>query len=183
MNENTINLNAQITSTNERIEQEQRRQAEDTQGKRDETRRLLEHVQEQYSAAQERVQFLEAEMQKYRDRGKKAEADQVGAKRASEQIKNDITGAEEQLRHIAQREKSKLAPFGQNMEQVLAEIEHMRWVGDRPVGPLGRFVKVRDPNRWANVMRVMLGNLMSSFAVTTGADRKTLDQILKKHGK
>ena len=105
-----------------------------------------------------------------------------GLRRELEACKAEMANVQTQLDLVDQREKNKLAPFGRNMEQVLAEIGRARWYGQTPVGPLGRFVRVREA-KWAPVMRVRLGNLMSAFAITDSRDRKNLDQILRKHGK
>lgn len=173
----------QITALEEQIRKEQKREEEDTQGKRDETRRQLDEVMAKLSAAEARLQEIQNEGNQVQDESRKAGADLDRIKREGEQLKADIQGAEEQLRYIAARERSKLAPFGKDMEQVLSDIEHSRWMGERPVGPLGRFVKVRDPQHWGDVMRVQIGNMMSAFAITDPRDRQTLERILKNRGK
>ena len=183
MNENMGNLNKRIQSAREKIDEEQKRQAQDTRSKREETLRQLDQVREEYTTAQDLVQQLGTERDECRSQGQSAESELATLNRSLEQLKSDIEGDQKHLQIIADREKSKLAPFGNNMEQVLAAIERTQWRGERPVGPLGRFVKVRDPKKWADVMRIMLGSMMSAFAITHPADRKTLESILKHHGK
>ena len=68
------------------------------------------------------------------------------------------------------------------MDAVLAEIGRSKWIGDKPVGPFGMFVKLKDP-RWAEILRNQLGSIMSSFAVTNAKDRSQLSQILQRTGK
>ena len=175
--------NAEIKSYQEQISAEQKRQEEDTQGKRDETHRQLDEVMAKLAAGEARIQAITVEGRDTQERLRSAEQQFETLKRDGEQLKANIVGIDEQLQRIAARERSKLAPFGSEMEQVLEEIRLARWHGAPPVGPLGSYVKVRDPRRWADVMRVQIGNMMSAFAITDSRDRGTLERILKAHRK
>ncbi|KAJ3552318.1 hypothetical protein NM688_g4209 [Phlebia brevispora] len=174
--------NIQIDEYTRKIAAEEQKRKEDTQSKQLETKRKLEEAQEEFNGLQERQKALNEELQDVNDRIRKADIELKNGQRVGEQLREEIEGAQNQLRHIAELEKSKLAPFGTNMERVLQEINNTNWHGERPVGPLGLYVKVRDPHKWANVMRVMIGSAMSAFAVSDARDRRTLDTILKRHG-
>lgn len=176
-------LQRQIDNMSAEIAQEKKKQEEDTLGKREELEQQYEAVVAELAAAEERHSALQTESQQVREAGVQAQDEQDAVRRAGEQLKGEITGAQEQLRHLAERERSKLAPFGSNMEAVLADIAHAQWHGNAPVGPLGRYVKVRDPQRWANIMRVQLGHSMGAFAITDARDRKALEGILRNRGK
>lgn len=182
MNKEVQQENQQIEGLKEKVTNEQRRQDENNSAKREEARRALEDVGERYAAAVGEIQKMQSDVQNLNDQIRKAEADKAAIMAAGDAAKAEIDDAEGQLRMIQEREKSQLAPFGFNMEQVLADINHARWQGERPVGPIGRYVKLRD-NKWARLMRSTLGRSMSAFAITNARDREQLSKILNTHGK
>ncbi len=152
-------------------------------GRRQEVQEQLDQIATDLVAAEEKHKQLQGELQAVNEQGAKADRESRDFVRIGDNLRSDIEGAQNQLQRLQEREKSKLAPFGSRMEQVLAEIERHQWHGQPPVGPLGRFVKLRDAQKWGNVMRVMIGNNMSAFAVSDARDRKALEAILKSTGK
>lgn len=182
MNNQKIELDKKIKGYQAAIEAEQKKVAEFSHDKKLAAEARLEE-------ANQRVVDTDAQIaQKQQDRTH-AEQEMHNVRRTHDQLKDrvdvarqEIMSTQSQLDLISQRERNKLAPYGKNMEQVLADISRQQWHGQPPVGPLGQYVRVRDP-KWAPVMRVRLGQLMSAFAITDGRDRRTLDQILKRHQK
>jgi structural maintenance of chromosomes protein 6 len=185
MNETIGNHNRTIATIHEHIAKENSRLEEFSQGKQEESLHMLEEAREAYKAAEAEIASMDEERLRLI-----AEQDAAKAKfTALEQdlnkpggIKSQIEAATRQLQLIDQTERTKLAPFGQNLDKVLTEIPKMRWHGQPPVGPLGQFVKVRDA-RWAPLLRVRLGSGMSIFAITDPRDRGQLNDLLKHHGK
>lgn len=183
MNRLKIACDAKIAEYQKAIEDEQRRIEEFSHDKREAAQRKLEE------AIQE-LQNTEELLRKAREERNQAEQESRETFRQYEQLKNqqvmerqnEINEINRQLDLLSRSERDKLLPFGKNMEQVLAEIGRQQWHGQQPVGPLGRFVRVRD-QAWAPLMRVRLGGLMSAFAVTDARDRKALDAILRRYGK
>ncbi|KAF9804066.1 hypothetical protein IEO21_09462 [Rhodonia placenta] len=182
MNDSLTKLRKQIADFEERIAAEKARIEGLTKGKRDETNRKLEKAQLDYAKAESELEALRAEkarklalMQEIEQQGRAAEAERNNAKER-------VVQTQEQLTRCNAREKNKLAPFGNNMDQVLKEIERMNWFGNRPVGPFGLYVNVKDAERWAPLMRVQLGGMMSGFAVSDARDRMALDALLKRYG-
>lgn len=71
--------------------------------------------------------------------------------------------------------------YGQAMPTVLRAIASTRWRGEKPIGPLGMHVRLKD-NRWASALRLGIGNQLGGFAVTDYQDRATLRKILDDNG-
>ncbi|KAI0916775.1 hypothetical protein AcW1_007861 [Taiwanofungus camphoratus] len=177
-----------ITNTNKHIEALERQIADETakteafsQGKRDETTHKFEQAKANYEAADKELQGIKegrarktAEAEVMKQQGLKIEAD-LNPK------KNRIVECQEQLRRCQERARNKLAPFGSNMDKVLAAIQQMNWYGRKPVGPFGLYVDVKG-KQWAPLMRVQLGSLMNGFVITDARDRQLLDNLLKDHG-
>jgi hypothetical protein len=87
------------------------------------------------------------------------------------------------IKSAQQQSKDALVPYGKNIKQVLEKIKTMRWAGDMPLGPLGLYVKAKDPNRWGEILRNQIGNYLVAFAVTDARDRQQLKNLLVQSGK
>ena len=85
----------------------------------------------------------------------------------------------DQLKQIA--EKGGLAIYHRNMPRLVQQVQVAHWHGERPVGPLGQFVKLKDPY-WARALRAMIGWTMHAWAVTTERDRTQLQRMFKENG-
>ncbi|PSR71970.1 hypothetical protein PHLCEN_2v12180 [Hermanssonia centrifuga] len=181
MNDSMKALNLQIESLKQKITEEEIRMAEFTQGKRDEIRRKLDDANTELKEAEDRLNEIKAELPRRETESKDARAKLGQLKEKGDEVKRKIMNIKHQLQLVNEGEKNQLAPFGNKMEAVLTEISRTQWYGRQPVGPFGRYVKVRDPDAWAPIMRVQLGHAMSAFAVTDARDRRTLEQILKQH--
>ncbi|KAH9926088.1 P-loop containing nucleoside triphosphate hydrolase protein [Amylocystis lapponica] len=163
-------LNIQIAGLEEQIRQELQRIESYTQGKREETNRKLEKAQADLTAAERQLQDIKekraAKIQQAeatKEEGLKFTADR-------DRLQHRIVETQEQLRRCGEREQNKLAPYGRDMNRVLEAIQRTRWYGQKPVGPFGLYVTLKDPERWAG------------FAVTDARDQSTLSKILKSHG-
>jgi structural maintenance of chromosomes protein 6 len=71
--------------------------------------------------------------------------------------------------------------YGEQMPEILRAIDNAQWRGQKPLGPLGLYVKLKD-KKWADVLRVGIGNALGNFAVTDHADRNQLKKILDQRG-
>ncbi|KAF9563561.1 P-loop containing nucleoside triphosphate hydrolase protein [Agrocybe pediades] len=74
-----------------------------------------------------------------------------------------------------------LKQYGRNIRQILDEIDKRRWVGPKPIGPLGLFVKLRDI-RYGDVMRQFIGSILCSFVAFHGNDQEALRKIVRRAG-
>lgn len=182
MNSSKIRFDSQIEHYRQQIEVEQRKAEEFSHDKRQEAQRKLDEATERFNATDARIKALQQQRAQADEQASTTRREHDGLVAELNQQKRNIADFEAQLSLVAQRERNKLAPYGRNMERVLADIASQQWHGRAPVGPLGQYVRVRD-SAWAPVMRVRLGALMTAFAVTDVRDRRTLEQILKRHGK
>ncbi|TFY54390.1 hypothetical protein EVJ58_g8895 [Rhodofomes roseus] len=164
---------AQIAAEREKIEARSQVKREETDRKIDEAQNAYDEAEAQLADFRTRKAELEQEAQTVENEGKTLKAQKDEAQR-------EIMNANGALQQHQDAEKNKLAPYGNRMDQVLAAIERTNWYGNRPVGPLGLYVKVKEPI-WAPLMRVQLGGLMTAFAITDSRDRAQLGQLLKQH--
>ncbi|KAG8689608.1 Structural maintenance of chromosomes protein 6 [Ceratobasidium sp. 423] len=110
---------------------------------------------------------------------KQSEKREISASR--DKLRNDITAAQHNIQRLEDSQRNAINKFGSNLHRALTEINQHSWKGQKPVGPLGQFVELKD-GRWAELMRIYLGTLMASFAVTDARDREPLSRILQNCG-
>ncbi|OCH91917.1 P-loop containing nucleoside triphosphate hydrolase protein [Obba rivulosa] len=182
MNRDMEQLKIQIDKLDKQINTEIQRLESFSQERRDTLDAQLQVKQAEIAEAEAELESVRAQKVE-----KQAEVERLASEgrrlnQERENVRSQIMSLREQLDRCDQRERNKFAPYGKEMDKVVADIQRARWVGHQPVGPFGLYVKVREPERWAPLMRVQLGQLMGAFAVTDARDRRTLEQILRNHG-
>ena len=176
-------VNATIAGLEKQIADEHARAETRSRGKRDKTTAQLQEANAEL--ADKEAKQKHATSEKLRLFGE-AEASEKEIRRLQEdqaQMRQRIVECDEQIRRCGEMENSKVAQFGNHMDAVLQAIRSARWHGQPPVGPFGLYVKVKDSEKWGQVLRIVIGGLMSSFALTDPRDRPTLAAILHKTNK
>lgn len=108
---------------------------------------------------------------------KDADADVERAKDEVSHFLNVVQVQQNALANLNSQRTDPLAAFGKNVQSVLHEIDRGRWYGNKPVGPLGRYVKLKDP-AYKDIVEANLGRLLCAFAVQDPRDRMQLQRIL-----
>ncbi|PWA00132.1 hypothetical protein BB558_003826 [Smittium angustum] len=99
----------------------------------------------------------------------------------SESIKKKITETKFHMERLKQQESDSLMAFGKATSKVVLEISKTRWNGMTPVGPIGKFIKLKD-RKWSPVIETILDRTLNMFMVDNHGDRVLLDKIMKKYG-
>ncbi|KAK0450388.1 uncharacterized protein EV420DRAFT_1706032 [Desarmillaria tabescens] len=162
-----------LESIQKQIADETRRLEADTQAKRDESQRQLDEARSSLLIAEEALAPVVTS---------KGEIDSRIQKLALEVRAESIAHCREMVRNCELQEKNQYAAFGKNMPHILEQIKRMRWKGEPPMGPLGVHVKVRDPQKWADLLRRQLRGLLVAWAITDGADLFQLRKLLNENG-
>jgi chromosome segregation ATPase len=143
--------------------------------------------------AEEGVRALQQGMAQVREAQAAVEAE-IATREQEQQAAQDAVGTHEaavgRIRGAlaqAQRDDGsvdRMAVFGRATSAVLRDIEQAaaagKWRGMRPVGPLGRHLRLRDP-RYEAACESLLGRLANSFAVDNHQDRALLASIFARH--
>lgn len=174
----TARCNRMISEFQKSIEEEQSRMAAHTQAKRDESMRRIAEAKEAKTSAQQNLENL-----KQRKEALMKIVDEMGVQGVAmgkelEAIRARIIESQSMIQKCTENEKNSLVPYGRDMKTVLDKISGSRWFGDKPLGPLGLYVKAKDPKKWGGVLRNQLRGYLTSFALTDARDRNQLKQIL-----
>lgn len=167
------------------IEEEEKKLHQDKQAEQEERRQKIELLRSSIQNAKTRTEGYNGQIASLEENAaslgkalKESELSMTSAQAEMEACKREID-------KLAQANADKINTFGRNMAELRRRIAGMRWNGETPVGPLGLYVNLRDPRdrRWAEVMQITLGRLMTSFAVTNAHDRGPLHKLLMESGK
>ncbi|KAL1744412.1 hypothetical protein HDZ31DRAFT_82675 [Schizophyllum fasciatum] len=182
INESIKSLNAQIQKYDNDIQEEHRRLAADTQAKRQQILDQIELTKAEFDAASERADTIATQMNEARAAADKARARGMDLETRQGQLRRDIAGCDEELRRAQQANQDQFVNYGRNIQAVLHEIQQVRWAGETPLGPLGRYVKARDPRKWGMLLSWQMRGVLDAFVITDQRDRKQLQAILTRHG-
>ena len=173
----------QIEEFDKRIEEEARRMAIHTQAKREETQRKLEDAKEAVTVAERQINELMIERKEISVKADtiRAGGEEMDKERAT--IGRQISDCDGMIDSARKAETDALIPYGRDIKGLLNKMKSMRWAGDPPLGPLGQYVKARDPKNWGEILRNMLGSYLLSFALTDARDRPQLKKLLMDSGK
>lgn len=155
----------------------------DTQAKREESQSNIEAARAAVKAGEAQITTIADGLRAAQDTQESIKQDGEAKDRELSEMKRKIINDQQMLERVKEAEKNKLVAYGTGIPQLLENIKRARWVGDTPLGPLGMFVKVKEPEKWADVLRCQLGNVLTAFAVTDARDQKTLKQMLVASGK
>ncbi|KAJ3814073.1 P-loop containing nucleoside triphosphate hydrolase protein [Lentinula aff. lateritia] len=178
INTSTTAAKNSIQDLERNIAAETQRSAKDTQEKRDEFTRRMDEARATVAEQERIIQQLSAAKLDILRRAQSAEQDGQAKQAELEQLKQNIGTVENSLRQLQRDQDNKYAAYGPGMAQVVARIQQTKWYGDEPLGPLGRYVKVKDPDAWADLLAQQLGGSLTSFAVTDPRDRDSLKRLL-----
>jgi chromosome segregation ATPase len=183
MDTNLKSVNKQVAVYTERIAAETRRMEADTQAKREETSRKLEQARADVVQVDTHLKSILDQQRTMIDDIADHKKNATEAENAKSSAQRRIQEIGEMVKQCKQQQQNALQPYGLNIKEILEQIGRMKWHGDKPLGPLGKWVQVKDPRSWADLLRSQLGHLLTAFAVTDSRDRSQLKRLLDQHKK
>lgn len=169
-------LDAQITAENLRM-------AAHSQAKHEETQARLESARTALSTAEAALLDIQTQVRDQHASNESFKTAGMAAERELAAVKGQIDDCQGMIGRSMDAQKNSLIPYGKGIREVLERIKAMRWSGDSPLGPLGMFVKAKDPKTWGELLRNQLGGYLTAFAVTDARDRVELKKLLERSGK
>lgn len=162
------------------IARETAKQNSDSQAKRahvqkelDELKGSLEQKKEHRKACEEKLNMLHGQKRDLDD-----EYDE--AKRNYDRHLRSMQEAKKKIESLRLQRQDKLTAFGKSVPHLLQDIEREQRWQHKPVGPLGRYLKLRKPE-FSDVIEMVLNQLMNAYIVENFHDQKLLKALLKKH--
>lgn len=170
-------LKNSISEFESQIEEENAKLQVDKQAEREELQSKLERVKLDIETHTEELRKTELKLQGIKDRREELTRRRTEAETTLKGHKELYDQCRELADQLVCLGRDRVAAFGQNMTELRRLIDSVEWYGEKPIGPLGLFVSLKD-KAFAPVLRITLGSLMQSFAITDARDRDKLKQFL-----
>ena len=169
-----------IEDLQQQIDNETQRMAANTQAKRDEHQRKLATAKEAVDTEEAKLKEIAAEIRTLVDDLASVKKEGEAKDAELEQLRQKITHCQNMIARCNDLEKNRYVAYGNGISLVLQKINQMKWHGQKPLGPLGEYLKVKDSKKWAPLLRRQLGRLLTAFAVTDPRDQRMLKGILSE---
>ncbi|KAJ7781699.1 P-loop containing nucleoside triphosphate hydrolase protein [Mycena maculata] len=177
INEQLKTTKKEIEEYNATIDKETKRLEMASESKREETQQKLEGARADVTAAEDALSAINAQISSAEDELKRLREDGATAENAQREWNERIRTCNSNIQSCLRADTDRYGAYGNNIQRVIERINQTTWHGEKPLGPLGIHVKVRD-NKWAELLRFTLLGLLCSFAVTDAKDIRVLKKIL-----
>ncbi|KAJ7134841.1 P-loop containing nucleoside triphosphate hydrolase protein [Mycena epipterygia] len=181
MNTQLKATNKQIDEYNAAIEKETKRLERDSESKREESQRRLNGARAAVAAAEEALKAIQDQKSSAEEDLRRLKDAGTAADNRRNELRKSVSECETAVQNCLRADTDRYAAYGQNIQRVVQQINQTTWHGEKPLGPFGVHVKVRD-HQWAELLRFQLGQLLTSFAVTEARDLPQLKKILADNG-
>jgi structural maintenance of chromosomes protein 6 len=153
------------------------------QEKQAETRQKLEEAKQAKSSMEVELKGLNESIRAATNDRDTLYNDGMAMETNLKELQNRIAQLDGTIRRCDELSKDNLAAYGNNIAGVWDSVKRMRWHGQAPFGPLGVHVKVKDPKKWGELLRIQLGKHMITWVITDSRDRNQLKKLLMDSGK
>ncbi|OAK95228.1 P-loop containing nucleoside triphosphate hydrolase protein [Phaeosphaeriaceae sp. SRC1lsM3a] len=170
-----------IAETKKEIERLQQLQAEADDGVYAEKMRQVDKAKAELDAAQEAYSAHGTELPKLRKRLESDQTELQTENRKVQKARQEEEAALASLRKLqgGQRGWIEGYPQPQNLEKLLQAIENESRFREKPIGPMGRHVKLLQ-SEWGPILEKQFGQSLNAFVVTSRADQSTLSALMRK---
>lgn len=96
-----------------------------------------------------------------------------------DQKRNDVQQQERLIREIRQNQGKWMGGFDRNLPELLRLIDQETRFRNKPVGPMGRHVRLLKPE-WSNILEKQAGTQLNAFVVTSKHDQSILRQLMQR---
>ncbi|KAJ2871892.1 Structural maintenance of chromosomes protein 6 [Coemansia aciculifera] len=179
-------MNMEARSTRERISsltaeiatERARMESKDQAGK-EKLRLAITALEDNIKEEEARIADLQAEQQTHEERSSVLRETKVGCHREVDKSRDLVTQTRTALEEMMRSTSNRLNAFGRGVVEALDMIDRAKWRNSKPIGPIGKFVKLRNP-KFARIIETTLDKTLNAFLVESHADRATLDAIFRR---
>ena len=171
----------QIEITNEKIAAERKRLEElhggahaRRQDELDEKKQALVDLKKRYDDHQNDLARLRANQKDAEDAFTKFES-------VPERKKQEVQSCEQRIQGLERDRGSLDKAYHEQLSNLLRAINGENSFAERPVGPLGHHVRLRE-RKWSPVLESAFSDLLTNFVVTSKRDQALLSRIMQRVG-
>jgi chromosome segregation ATPase len=145
---------------------------------------LLEQLQvakESYEHTKEELENHDSNLQSLNDELNSARAKKRPTDEKLEKARDEVRQCEQGIRDLEQGQGDWTASYQSpgTLRNLMKAIEGEARFRQRPVGPMGRHVKLLDPV-WGSILEKQSGGTLNGFVVTSKADQNILSELMRR---
>ncbi|KAF9505772.1 hypothetical protein BS47DRAFT_1306174 [Hydnum rufescens UP504] len=171
----------EIKLLTDKIREEEQKLEDDLSGKRAELEKQILQVRERITENESSASRIDQQIQEAEQQVTEKEAALASLERAQRDDIHAHGEATKNVKAYQERLAGKFNAFGSNVPKILNAIANRQWRGDKPIGPIGTYVELIN-RKWVDVVKIAIGNHMSSWIVTDTDDFYPLKKILEETG-
>jgi chromosome segregation ATPase len=163
------------------IEKLRRLQAEADDGLHAEKIIQVDNAKTKMESARVTLLAHEAELPSLQKQLKTDQLEKQTADQKVQKARDEESGVLQHIQSLKKGERGWLAgyPNQQNLEKLLRAIETESRFREKPVGPMGRHVKLLR-SEWGFILEKQFGSSLNAFVVTSRADQSTLSGLMRR---
>lgn len=170
-----------IESLDQQIAAEEAKLNRDVASERAQTERKIQDLQTKVDEALASMDSMK-ERQLALEQERASAKEQLGQGQARvERIKGALRGAQGRLHMLNNGERDPYSAFTVKMSAVVRAINENRGWREKPIGPLGRCIKLKD-DKYATIVDAFFGESLNAFIVQNNEDRDALFRIMQRVG-
>ncbi|KAL9102289.1 MAG: hypothetical protein Q9163_002558 [Psora crenata] len=169
---------ARIVSIMNEIQEEHRRLSDADGGKNAERRQQIEEKKEAALQAKSDLNNHEEELPGLELCRERATDEYLKAQNEVKKLRVSKQQAENRLKNLVKDSGQQQSAYHPSMPRLLRAIQQDDGFREKPVGPIGRHIRLLKPE-WSSVLEKSLGSSLDSFIVTSKQDQTMLAALMK----
>lgn len=161
------------------IEKEKEKIASADNGRHAQKMDEIQSAEEQLTSLNEQAQQKSSESRAFDVAVRDAEAKLAETRSALEDSSANIRSTESRIAAFERERGDWRAAYSPRLRGLLTAIEQERRFREKPVGPLGRHIKLLKP-KWADILEKQAGSSLNAFAVSSKADQTILSELMRR---
>ncbi|PMD14070.1 P-loop containing nucleoside triphosphate hydrolase protein [Hyaloscypha hepaticicola] len=162
------------------IEEEQRRLEAANGGAHARTLEEVQEAKRTLSEAHEALEQHDREMMRFEEAREQGKVKENGMKGPLATKRKEVDDARERLSNLNSDRGNDMAGFDPKMSRVLQQIRNDAGFREKPIGPLGRHIRLLK-SEWSHVLESTMNAALTSFIVTSKPDQMRLSNILRQN--
>lgn len=95
--------------------------------------------------------------------------------------RSELRACEDTIRSLTKDANQALSGYDPKVIRLMTMIKDDKQFRERPVGPVGLHIRLRNPI-WSNILERSIGNILGGFIVTSKADQQRLSELMRRFG-
>lgn len=93
--------------------------------------------------------------------------------------RDEMEEAKNKLRSLQQDQGQQNGAYDRNIDTLLRAIQQENRFREKPIGPVGNYVRLKKP-QWSSILERTFGGALDAFVVTSKADQKILSELVRR---